>query len=101
MLRRSHASYRTAPFCSPGFGRDARPSRRSKLVLLGLVGYLALPLDLVPDFVPVVGQLDDAILVALALRFTLGRAGPELLRGHWAGSDASLRMVELAGATIR
>lgn len=103
--RRSDAATlaRFVPDCAVLFarlGRDRRLPRRIKLVLLGLVAYLAFPLDLVPDFVPVVGQLDDAILVALALRFTLRWAGPELLREHWPGSQASLRMVErLAGAT--
>ena len=43
---------------------DPRVPRRRKLLLVGLVGYLALPFDLVPDFIPVAGQLDDAIIVA-------------------------------------
>jgi len=55
---------------------DERVSRRRKLVLVVLVGYLAMPIDLVPDVIPVAGQLDDAILVALGLRFrpSWGRA---------------------------
>src|SRR4029450_9184321 len=53
--------------------------RRRKLLLLALVGYLALPFDLVPDFIPVAGQLDDAIIVALVLRSVI-RAGGAPLR---------------------
>jgi uncharacterized membrane protein YkvA (DUF1232 family) len=45
--------------------RDPRVPPHRKLLLLGLVGYLASPLDLVPDFIPVAGQLDDAIVVGL------------------------------------
>lgn len=93
---------RFVPDCAVLFARlarDPRLPRRYKLLLLGLVGYLALPVDLVPDFLPIVGQLDDAILVAFALRLTLRHAGHELLQEHWPGSDGGLRMVErLAGA---
>jgi uncharacterized membrane protein YkvA (DUF1232 family) len=68
---------------------DERVPRRRKLLLAALIGYLALPFDLVPDFIPVAGQLDDAIIVALVLRTVL-RSGPDLLRQHWPGPDASL-----------
>jgi uncharacterized membrane protein YkvA (DUF1232 family) len=55
---------------------DSRVPRRHKLLLGALIGYLALPLDLVPDFIPVAGQLDDAVLVALVL-CSLLRSGGE------------------------
>src|SRR5437763_8617791 len=48
--------------------RDERLPRRHKLLVAALVPYLAMPFDLIPDFVPVVGQLDDAALVAFVLR---------------------------------
>src|SRR4051812_32790144 len=48
--------------------RDPRVPRRRKLLLVGLVAYLALPFDLVPDFIPVAGQLDDVLVVAFVLR---------------------------------
>jgi uncharacterized membrane protein YkvA (DUF1232 family) len=90
------------PHCLILFRRllgDARVSRLRKLMLVGVVGYLAFPLDLVPDFIPVLGQLDDALVVALALRALVRGAGPELLTEHWPGPDASLRTVlRLAGA---
>ena len=53
-----------------------------------------MPLDLVPDFIPVAGQLDDLILVAAVLRLLLRGGGPRLLREHWPGPEASLRVVE-------
>jgi len=78
--------------------QDGRVPRRRRLLLVGLVGYLAMPFDLVPDFIPVAGQLDDAILVAMALRIVLRGAGPTLVRELWPGPVGSLRlMLRLAG----
>jgi uncharacterized membrane protein YkvA (DUF1232 family) len=89
------------PDCLVLVGRllsDARVSRRWKLLLLGLVGYLALPFDLVPDFIPVAGQLDDVIVVTLVLRRFVRSGGEPLLREHWPGPEQSLRLVlRLAG----
>jgi uncharacterized membrane protein YkvA (DUF1232 family) len=69
---------------------DPRVPRRRKLVLAAVLAYLAMPFDLVPDFIPVAGQLDDAILVGLALRSLLRATGPDLAREHWPGPPASL-----------
>jgi uncharacterized membrane protein YkvA (DUF1232 family) len=78
---------------------DPKVARHHKLLLLALLGYLALPIDLIPDFIPVAGQLDDAVLVAVVLRFVLRGAGPGLVREHWPGPGSSLRlMLRLAGA---
>jgi uncharacterized membrane protein YkvA (DUF1232 family) len=67
--------------------------RRRKLLLVLLVAYLAMPIDLVPDFIPVAGQLDDVILVALVLRAVLRSGGEELLREHWTGPPRSFEFV--------
>ena len=72
---------------------DPRIPRRRKLVLGLLLAYLAMPFDLVPDFIPVAGQLDDAILVALVLRSVLRAGGPDLVREHWPGPGESLEVV--------
>jgi uncharacterized membrane protein YkvA (DUF1232 family) len=69
---------------------------RVRLVLL--LGYLALPIDLVPDFVPILGYADDVVIVALVLRSVVRRAGNEALRRHWPGSPQGLGVVlQLAG----
>jgi uncharacterized membrane protein YkvA (DUF1232 family) len=79
---------------------DPRVPRRRKVLLWLLVGYLALPFDLVPDFIPVAGQLDDAVVVALALRALLRGSGTERLREHWPGPESSLAVVlRLVGAS--
>ncbi len=60
--------------------RDPRVPRRWKLALAALGAYLALPFDVVPDFIPVAGQLDDVILIALVLRGVMRAAGPAVVR---------------------
>ncbi|SDD84629.1 YkvA family protein [Nocardioides lianchengensis] len=62
-----------------------------------LLGYLLLPVDLVPDFIPVVGYADDAIVVALVLRSVTRRAGPEALDRHWPGTSSGLLVVRRLG----
>jgi uncharacterized membrane protein YkvA (DUF1232 family) len=73
--------------------RDPRVPRRNKALLIGLTGYLALPFDLVPDFVPVVGQLDDVVIVAFVLRSLLRGGGETLVREHSPGPESSLALV--------
>ena len=73
--------------------RDPRVPRRRKLLLIGLVGYLALPFDLVPDFIPVAGQLDDAIIVALVLRHFVRAGGESMIRERWPGPEQSLSLI--------
>ena len=72
---------------------DPRVPRRHKLLLGAVVAYLALPLDLVPDFIPVAGQIDDALVVFFALRAVLRGSGSELISTHWPGPDRSLALV--------
>ncbi len=67
--------------------------RRRKALLGLLLGYLAVPFDLVPDFIPVAGQLDDAIIVAFVLRAVLRGGGEDMLGEHWPGPDVSLGLV--------
>jgi len=67
--------------------------RRAKVALALLVPYLASPIDLIPDFIPGLGQLDDALLVALALRYVLRRAGPAVVTEHWPGTPDGLRAI--------
>ena len=73
--------------------RDPRVPRRRKFLLFALVAYLSLPFDLVPDFIPVAGQLDDAIIVALVLRQFIRAGGEPMMRELWPGPERSLVLI--------
>jgi uncharacterized membrane protein YkvA (DUF1232 family) len=77
---------------------DATLPRSTRVTLGLLVAYLVFPIDVVPDFIPVLGYADDAIVVALALRRVVRVAGAEAVDRHWRGSEAGLAIVHrLAG----
>jgi len=65
---------------------------RIRLVLL--IVYLASPIDLIPDFIPVLGYADDALIVAVALRSVTRHAGPDAIARHWPGTPDGLRVIQ-------
>ena len=75
---------------------------KARLVAMSLAtAYIVSPIDLIPDFVPFIGPVDDALLAALVLRHFVRRAGPEVIRGHWRGDPASLdRLSRAAGVSL-
>jgi uncharacterized membrane protein YkvA (DUF1232 family) len=99
----AHAAARFIPDLVVLFRRllgDPRLPRRHKLLVAALILYLAMPFDLVPDFIPVAGQLDDALIVALVLRVVV-RGRPDLVAEYWPGPPESLRVIQrLAGIDL-
>ena len=80
---------------------DSDVPRGARVRLGLLLGYLAVPFDLVPDFVPVLGYADDAIVVSLVLRSVVRRAGAPLVRHHWPGTDDGLAaLARLTGMQV-
>ena len=73
--------------------RDHGVPRAARVRLWLLLAYLAVPIDLVPDFVPVLGYADDAIVVSFVLRSVVRRAGGPVVRRHWPGTDDGLAAV--------
>lgn len=73
-------------------GDPALP-RGVRVRLLLLLTYLALPIDLVPDFIPVLGYADDAVVVLLVLRSVVRSAGPQAVERHWPGTPDGLAAV--------
>ena len=73
-----------------GLLRDARVPLRAKIVLAVASVWLASPIDLIPEFIPLVGSLDDAVVAGLALRFVLSTTDGAVVREHWRGDPATL-----------
>jgi uncharacterized membrane protein YkvA (DUF1232 family) len=80
---------------------DGSLPRGVRVRLLLLLAYLALPFDLIPDFIPIAGYADDALIVIVALRMTVHRAGAEAVARHWPGSEAALAVVLRAAGLPR
>jgi uncharacterized membrane protein YkvA (DUF1232 family) len=92
------------PDCLVLVGRLARDPRIGAARRAGLwlvLAYLALPIDLIPDFLPGIGIADDAVLLALALRLLVGGASAAMVREAWPGPEASLRVILRAAGLER
>ena len=77
--------------------RDPAVPRRTKIAPALVLVYLAVPIDLIPDFIPGLGYLDDALLVAWAIRQLIAGAGRERVTARWTGDPATLeRILRLA-----
>lgn len=69
---------------------DPRVSRLDKILVAGAIAYVVSPIDLIPDFIPFIGQVDDIYLVVMALQRLISRAGAEVLEEHWDGDPREL-----------
>lgn len=74
---------------------DSRVPKTEKALVAGAIIYALIPLDLVPDLIPFVGQIDDAYLIALTLLRLANRTDPAIVREHWRGGGD---VVELIGS---
>jgi uncharacterized membrane protein YkvA (DUF1232 family) len=83
-----------------GLITDARVSALDKLLLAGAIAYIVAPIDLIPDFIPFLGEVDDVYLLVLALRRLLQNAGRTVLLAHWTGDPEELRMFNLRKALM-
>jgi uncharacterized membrane protein YkvA (DUF1232 family) len=79
--------------------RDQAVPRGPKIVLAVGIVWLVSPIDLLPEFLPVLGPLDDAVVAALVLRYVVRHAGPDVVRSHWRGEPATVeKLLRLSGA---
>ena len=82
-----------------GLARDPRVAVVDKLLVVAAAVYVISPIDVIPDFIPFLGQIDDLYLIVLALQRMVSRAGRPVLRDHWTGSPDALSNINLA-ATV-
>jgi uncharacterized membrane protein YkvA (DUF1232 family) len=80
--------------------KDERVPVAAKLTLAGLAVYLASPVDILPDFIPFLGYLDDLLVAAVVLDGLLSSVEREVLLSHWSGDPGSLDRVARAAAVL-
>ena len=81
-----------------GLIADARVSMVDKVLVAGAIAYIVAPLDWIPDFIPVLGEVDDLYLLMLALQRLMQNAGRAVLLSHWTGDPAELKSFNLRKA---
>ncbi len=77
-----------------GLLRDERVSQADKAILAGVIMYVIVPLDIIPDFIPFIGQVDDAYLLAISILRLLNRADRRVVMDHWRGERDIKELVE-------
>jgi len=80
-----------------GLLRDDRVSMVDKLFVFGAIAYIVMPIDLIPDFIPFFGEIDDVYILVLALQRLISNAGRGVLLDHWSGNPADLADMNLRG----
>jgi uncharacterized membrane protein YkvA (DUF1232 family) len=78
-----------------GLLADTRVSTTDKLLVAGAVGYVLLPMDFVPDFIPFIGEIDDVFVLVLALERLIANAPRAVVLQHWMGDPRQLRSLDL------
>src|ERR1700730_11915643 len=77
-----------------GLLRDERVSQADKAILAGVIMYVIIPLDIIPDFIPFIGQVDDAYLLAISILRLLNRADQRVVLDHWKGQRDIKELVD-------
>ncbi len=78
-----------------GLVTDARVDMVDKMLVAGAIAYIVAPIDLIPDFIPFLGEVDDVFLLVLAIKRLLKNAGRSVLLSHWSGNPEHLRQINL------
>jgi uncharacterized membrane protein YkvA (DUF1232 family) len=79
---------------------DSRVAVLDKLLVAGAIAYIVMPLDLIPDFIPFFGEIDDLFVLILALQRLISNAGRSVLLDHWSGDPSDLADLNLREALM-
>lgn len=83
-----------------GLATDPRVAMLDKLIVAGAIAYIVMPIDIIPDFIPFLGEVDDVYLLVLSLRRLMQNAGRAVLLSHWTGEPNDLRELNLRKALM-
>lgn len=78
-----------------GLITDSRVASIDKLIVAGAIAYILMPIDIIPDFIPFLGEVDDVFVLILALQRLIGNAGRAVIAEYWAGDPADLEAINL------
>lgn len=78
-----------------GLLTDRRVSNLDKLLVAGAIAYVVMPMDLIPDFIPFIGEVDDVFVIVLALQRLISNAGRAVVADHWMGEPGELSSLNL------
>jgi uncharacterized membrane protein YkvA (DUF1232 family) len=81
-----------------GLITDPRIALLDKLLVFGAIAYIITPIDLIPDFIPFFGEIDDVYILVIALQRLISNAGRIVLLDHWSGEPSDLADINLRGA---
>lgn len=81
-----------------GLITDRRVSMTDKMLVVGAIAYIVMPIDFIPDFIPFFGEVDDVFVLVLALQRLISNAGRVVLLDHWIGEPRDLADLNLRGA---
>lgn len=99
LLSRLRTEFMNVGRLGVGLARDPRVPARNKMIFAGIAAYLFMPVELIPDWLPGIGKLDDLIMLCLAIDAMLNHVPQEVLDEYWEGDPALLEMVRSLVAT--
>jgi len=78
---------------------DERVTKTQKLLVGGIIGYVIMPIDIIPDFIPIIGYVDDLVLVVLGLNLILNELDQQIIFDNWSGEEDVLELLQKITAT--